>query len=449
MTETDRTDDALQMAEKGNIVPGDSNVTASTAEAAEAITNAELPHGYTDQSRVLPPKELALVFLGYVNLPVSGAVHGKFGSGSLICGAAPTIVVLVVGRGIAGLGAGGMISLTMIIISDIVSLRERGKYQGIIGSMFGISAVIGPLLGGVLAENSSWRWAFYLNLPIGLVSTVALVFILKLPSVTGTRREKLRRIDFLGSLTIVTGIICVLLATNWGGNEYAWNSVQVIVPYCVGAFFLAIFLFVEAKFAIEPIMPFRLFKNQSVCAAYATSFFIGGAFMGAIFFCPLYFQLVMHETATKAGLQLLPLVGGMMIAGIGSGVLISKTGRYRPYIWVALAIYIAGIALLTLWNEKSGLNVQIGFLFVVGIGLGGSMQSIVLAAQCAVGQADIATVTSMVSFFRSMGGVANVAIGGSIINNVLAQNNVDPNNFMDVHSHPDKYALAIQAVFRQ
>ncbi len=142
--------------------------------------------------------------------------------------------------------------------------------------MFGISAIVGPLLGGVLAEKSSWRWAFYLNLPIGVVSTIAVVLILRLPKVQGTHRDKLKRVDFMGSLTIVVGIICVLLSTNWGGNEYAWSSVQVIVPYCVGALFLMIFLYVEAKVAVEPILPYRLFRNQSVCASFATSFFIGG-----------------------------------------------------------------------------------------------------------------------------------------------------------------------------
>ncbi|KAF9963097.1 hypothetical protein BGZ65_006009 [Modicella reniformis] len=421
---TDRTEE-LQIEEKG-IKPVDSNNN-------QAAPLSNVPRGYTDQSRELPRKELGLVFFGLslvlfmasldqtivsVLIPTLGKafnapqyiawvgtsylltntamqpLYGKlsdiFGRkvailaaifffllGSLICGAAPTITVLVVGRGIAGVGAGGMISLTMIIISDIVSLRERGKYQGIIGSMFGISAVVGPLLGGVFAEKSSWRWAFYINLPIGVISTIAIFFVLRLPKVVGTRREKLGRIDFLGSFTIVVGIICVLLSTNWGGNEYPWNSVQVIVPYCVGALFLITFLFIEAKVAVEPIVPFRLFRNQSICATYATSFFIGGAFMGAIFFCPLYFQLVMHESATKAGLQLLPLVGGMLVAGIGNGILISKTGRYRPYIWGALVIYVAGAALLSLWDEKSGLDVQIGFLFIVGLGLGGSMQSVV------------------------------------------------------------------------
>lgn len=474
-------------------------------EEAAAPAKAPSPPGFTDQSRVLPPKDLALVFVGLclvlfmasldqtivsVLIPTMGKVfnapqliswvgtaylltntavqplYGKlsdifgrkntmmaaiffFLTGSLICGAAPTITVLIIGRGVAGMGAGGMISLTMIIISDVVSMRDRGKYQGIIGSMFGISAIAGPLLGGVLAEKSSWRWAFYLNLPLGAVSTIAIWFILQLPKVEGSNREKLKRIDFLGAFTIIVGIICVLLSTNWGGNEYAWNSVQVIVPYCVGAVFLLAFLYIEYKVAKEPIMPFRLFKIRTVCATYATSFFIGAAFMGAIFYCPLYFQMVMHESATKAGLQLLPMVAGMLLGGVGNGILISRTGTYRPFIWCAIAIYIVGMALLSLWDENSKLNVQIGFLIVVGVGLGGSMQSVVLAGQCAVPPRDIAVVTSMLSFFRTMGGVVSVAIGGSLINNVLSNEGIDPNNFHVVYSHPEKYALATQTVFRQ
>ncbi|KAF9185404.1 hypothetical protein BGZ51_001062 [Haplosporangium sp. Z 767] len=503
MTE-DRTA-AIQVEEKGIMLSDTKDDVAPASPTETKVVSSPIAPGYTDQSRVLPPKDLAMVFVGLclvlfmasldqtivsVLIPTLGRtfnaqqniawigtsylltntamqpLYGKlsdiFGRkntilsaiffflvGSLICGAASTITVLVIGRAIAGLGAGGMISLTMIIISDVVTLRERGKYQGIIGSMFGISAVVGPLLGGVLAEKSSWRWAFYINLPIGVVSTIAIFIILRLPKVQGTHREKLKRIDFLGSFTIVVGIICVLLSTNWGGSEYKWGSVQVVVPYCVGAVFLAAFLFIEAKVAVEPIMPFRLFRNQSVCATYATSFFIGGAFMGAIFFCPLYFQMVMHSSPTKAGLQLLPLVAGMMIGGIGNGILISKTGRYRPYIWVAMAIYIAGIALLSLWDETSGIGVQVGFLIVVGLGLGGTMQSVVLAAQCAVANSDIATVTSMVSFFRSMGGVASVAIGGSMINNVLSEQLIRPDDFALIHSHPEIYAMATQAVFRQ
>ncbi|KAF9929812.1 hypothetical protein FBU30_001186 [Linnemannia zychae] len=506
----DRTDD-LQQAEKGKLeaelahgIDATHAMTDNKSEETEKTENA-LPVGHADQSRVLPPRELALVFVALMIViflasldqtivsvlipalgktfnapqyiawvgtsylltstamqPLYGKLSDIFGRkitiltavalfliGSLICGVSPNINILIFGRSIAGAGAAGMISLTMIIISDVVSMRDRGKYQGIIGSMFGLSAIIGPLLGGVLAEKSTWRWAFYLNLPLGAIGIAIVSWILKLPVVGGTRREKLKRVDFLGSFTIVVGIVCVLLSTNWGGNEYAWNSVQIIVPYVVGGLFLVAFLYVEAKVAVEPLMPFRLFKNRSVSAAYATSFFIGGAFMGAIFFVPLYFQMVKHFNATKAGLHLLPMVAGMLVGGVGGGVAVSKSGRYRPFIWCALVIYTIGIALLSLWDVTSGLGVQIGFLFIVGLGLGGCMQNTVLAGQCAVAQADVAAVTSMMSFFRSMGGVAGVAIGGSIINNILTHNGVDPNNFAVIYAHPEIYAKATQTIFRQ
>ncbi|KAK5801395.1 major facilitator superfamily domain-containing protein [Linnemannia elongata] len=475
------------------------------AEVEEIGDEGVLPTGYVDQSRVLPRKELVFVFVALMIViflasldqtivsvlipalgkafnapqyiawvgtsylltntatqPLYGKLSDIFGRkntiiaaillflvGSLICGAAPSMNVLIFGRALSGSGAGGMISLTLIIISDVVSMRDRGKYQGIIGSMFGLSSVIGPLLGGVLAEKSTWRWGFYLNLPLGAVGTAIIMWILRLPAVEGTRQDKLKRVDFLGSFTIVIGIVCVLLSTNWGGNEYAWNSVQIIVPYVVGGLFLLAFLYVEAKVAVEPIMPYRLFRNRSVSSAYATSFFVGGAFMGAIFYCPLYFQMVKHYNATKAGIHLLPMVAGMLVGGIGGGIAVSKTGRYRPFIWGALIIYTTGIALLSLWDENSGLGIQIGFLFLVGLGLGGCMQNIVLAGQCAVSQADIATVTSLMSFFRSMGGVVCVAIGGSLINNILTQNGVDPNNFAVIYTHPEIYAKATQAIFRQ
>ncbi|KAK3814774.1 MAG: major facilitator superfamily domain-containing protein [Linnemannia gamsii] len=498
--EKDRTEE-LQTAEKGKLELEQESIETTVEGKVEDSGKSgdgtpALPVGYVDQSRVLPPRELALVFVALdqtivsVLIPALGKtfnapqyiawvgtsyllcntaiqplwgklsdIYGRkstilaaiffFLVGSLVCGVAPDINVLIFGRSLAGAGAGGMISLTMIIISDVVSMRERGKYQGIIGSMFGLSSVIGPLLGGVLAEKSTWRWGFYLNLPIGVVGTAIIIWTLRLPAVGGTHMEKLKRVDFLGSFTIVVGIVCVLLSTNWGGNEYAWNSVQIIVPYVVGGLFLLAFLYVEAKVAVEPIMPFRLFKNQSVSAAYATSFFIGGAFMGAVFYCPLYFQMVRHYSATKAGIHLLPMVAGMLVGGIGGGISTSRSGRYRPFIWVALVIYTTGVALLSLWDENSGLGVQIGFLFLVGLGLGGCMQNIVLAGQCAVSQADIATVTSMMSFFRSMGGVACVAIGGTMINNILIQNGVDPNNFAVIMGHPEIYSKATQAIFRQ
>ncbi|KAF9974255.1 hypothetical protein BGZ73_002400 [Actinomortierella ambigua] len=368
--------------------------------------------------------------------------------GSLICGAAPTMEVLLVGRGIAGLGAGGMINLVIIIIADIVSLRDRGKYQGIIGSMFGISSVLGPLLGGVLAEKSTWRWAFYINLPIGAVSTLAIAWMLKLPTVPGTRTDKLKRIDFLGSFTFVAGVICILLSTNWGGNEYAWNSIQVITPYCVGAVILLAFLYIEHKVALEPILPFRLFRNRTVVATNLTSFFMGGAFMGIIFYCPLYYQMVRGDTATTSGLKLIPMVFGLLIVSTVTGFATSKYGIYRPFIWGFMLIYIIGISLLSTWTIDSPLWQQLVYPFIVGAGIGGTMQSTIVAGQTAVNHQDIAVVTSIMTFFRTMGCVVAVAVGGTLINNTLISRGVNPNDFATVISHPKVYSDALKLVYQ-
>ncbi|KAG0224222.1 hypothetical protein BGW42_005282 [Actinomortierella wolfii] len=368
--------------------------------------------------------------------------------GSLICGAAPTMEALLIGRGIAGLGAGGMINLVIIIVADIVSLRDRGKYQGIIGSMFGISSVIGPLLGGVLAEKSTWRWAFYINLPIGAVSTLAIAWVLRLPTVPGSRADKLKRIDFLGSLTFVAGVICILLSTNWGGNEYAWNSTQVIVTYCVGSVIILVFLWIEYKIAVEPILPFRLFKNRTVVATYLTSFFMGGAFMGALFYCPLYFQMVRGDSATTSGLKMIPMVVGLLLVSTVSGLTTTKTGIYRPFIWFFMLVFVAGTSLISTWGVDSPLWQQLFYPFVIGAGIGGVMQSTIVAGQSAVNHQDIAVVTSIMTFFRTMGGVIAVAIGGTLINNILIDKGVDPNDYRTIISHPQYYSDALQMVFR-
>ncbi|CAG8465673.1 10607_t:CDS:2 [Ambispora leptoticha] len=348
-----------------------------------------------------------------------------FVAGSVLCGASIDMPMLIVSRAIAGIGGGGIMSLVMIIISDIVPLRERGKYQGILGGTFTISSVLGPLIGGVFTDRLSWRWAFYINLPTAALTITIIITILHLPHVYGSFKEKLKRIDFLGTTFLIASTVTILLPLNWGGNTYPWNSSIVISLFCVGAVLICVFLFIEFRIAVEPIVPQRLFKIRNPVLVYIGSFFIGMAFYGFIYYLPLYFQAVRGYSATKAGLQLLPLVLGLVAFSTGSGFATSLSGRYHPWIIFGYGLTTISAGLLSTLNENSNRGEEIGYLLMAGAGLGCSMQTALLAAQSAVEYRDIAVVTSLSSFFRTIGGVFGVAISGSIFNNKLSSHLVD------------------------
>ncbi|CAO3571504.1 unnamed protein product [Mortierella alpina] len=342
--------------------------------------------------------------------------------GSALCGAAQSMIWIIVARGIAGVGAGGIMSMVMIIITDLVSLRDRGRYQGIIGAVFGISSVIGPLLGGVFADQASWRWAFFINLPIGAITLAAVIKLLHLPHSKGSFKEKMRRVDMLGSLALIVGLVLILLPLNWGGSTYEWSSPIIIALFCVGFAVILIFCVIEWKQAAEPIIPFRLFKNRTNTAVFLTSFFIGMGFFGIMYFMPLFFQIVRQESATASGLEMLPLIVGLLVTSISSGFMVSKWGQYRPFIWIGLALSTIGTGLLTLLNEQSSRGEFIGYLFINGCGLGFSMQTVMLAIQSSVATKDIAVATANATFFRTVGSVFGVAISGTVFNNVLKTN---------------------------
>ncbi|KAG0299650.1 hypothetical protein BGZ98_009870 [Dissophora globulifera] len=345
--------------------------------------------------------------------------------GSALCGAAQSMTWIIIARGIAGIGAGGMMSMVMIIITDLVSLRDRGKYQGMIGATFGFSSIIGPLLGGVFVDQASWRWAFFINLPVGAITIVAVIKLLHLPYAKGSFKEKIKRIDFFGAFSLVCGLVLILLPLNWGGSTYAWNSGIIIGLFCAGAVVLSIFSLIEWKQATEPIIPFRLFRNRTAAAGFLTCFFIGMGFFIIMFYMPLFFQIVRQEKATIAGLEMLPLIVGYLITSISSGFMVSKWGSYRPFIWVGLALATTGTGLLTLIHEDSSRGTQIGFLLIVGFGLGLGMQTTILAVQSSVATKDIAVATANSNFFRSVGSVMGVAIAGTVFNNA-AKNNLAP-----------------------
>lgn len=308
-------------------------------------------------------------------------------------------------------------SMVMIIITDLVAPRERGKYQGIIGAVFGLSSVIGPLLGGVFTDHASWRWAFFINLPIGAITLAVVIKLLRLPHVGGSLREKIKRIDFLGALTLVVGLALLLLALNWGGSVHPWNSGIIIGLLCGGGAIILVFLLIEGRQAIEPIMPFRLFKTRTNIACLSSAFFLGAVFFIVMFYMPLYFQIVRHRSATAAGLEMLPIVGGLLIASILSGFMISKFGQYRPFIWIGFILMTTGTGLLTLLKVDSGRGPQIAYMLIVGLGIGFCMQTILLAIQSAVPLKDMAVATANLTFFRTVGQVIGIAIAGTVFNN--------------------------------
>ncbi|KAK3843552.1 MAG: major facilitator superfamily domain-containing protein [Linnemannia gamsii] len=337
--------------------------------------------------------------------------------GSALCGASQNMTMLIVSRGLSGVGAGGIMSTAMIIVTGLVSLRDRGKYQGLFGAVFAVSSVIGPLLGGVFSDHATWRWAFFINLPIGILTLAVIVKLLHLPHAKGSFKDKVKRIDFLGAITLVIGLTLVLLALNWGGSTHPWNSGIIIGLFCAGFAVLLVFCLIEWKQAAEPIIPFRLFKTRTNAAVFATSFFFGMGFFIVMFYMPLYFQIVRQESATTAGLEMLPLVAGMLISSISSGNMITRWGHYRPFIWLGLTLATTGIGLLTLLKVDSGRGSQIGFMLIIGLGLGMSIQNIMVAIQSAVTMKDIAVATANTTFFRTVGSVMGVAIAGTVFIN--------------------------------
>jgi len=341
------------------------------------------------------------------------AAIGIFLAGSLASGFSQNMGELIGFRTVQGLGVGGLMALSQAIMGDVVSPRERGRYQGYIGSVFGLATVAGPLLGGFLVEHLSWRWTFWAGIPVGVAALLVTERVLKLPF---PRRKN--AIDWLGAFFIVASVSSLLLVLSLGGKEFEWNSAWTYGLSAAAVVLLALAVWQERR-AQEPIMPPHLFRNHTFVITSLAGFVVGVAMFGAIIFLPQYLQIVKGESPTASGLLTLPLMVGLLGTSIGSGQLITRTGRYKVYPVVGLLVAAAGLVLMSRLDVDTSLVMAGVYMFVTGAGLGLVMQVLVLAAQNAVRREDLGVATSGATFFRSLGGAMGVAIFGALLTHRL------------------------------
>ena len=336
-----------------------------------------------------------------------------FLAGSVLCGLSSSMTMLVASRALQGIGGGAIMVTATALIGEVIPLRDRGRYQGALGAVFGVTTVVGPLLGGFFTDHLSWRWAFWINVPVAVV-----VFLVAAAAIPALARSGRPRIDYAGIVFVGLGASGLTLATSWGGGEYAWSSPMIIGLFVASAAALAIFVWVELR-ATEPILPIRLFASPVFSVCCVLSFIVGFAMLGALTFLPTFMQFVDGVSATESGLRTLPMVLGLLITSMGSGVIVSRTGRYKIFPVVGTAVMALGFVLLSRMDATTPLVQQSLFLFVLGTGIGLCMQVLILTVQNTSTFEDLGVATSGVTFFRTIGSSFGAAIFGSLFANFL------------------------------
>jgi EmrB/QacA subfamily drug resistance transporter len=342
--------------------------------------------------------------------------------GSLLCGMADSMYQLAVFRAVQGIGAGGLMSLALAILGDIVPPRERSRYQGMFMAVFGTSSVVGPLVGGFFAGSESifgidgWRWIFFINLPLGIAALVVVARVLQLPH---TRRE--HRIDWPGAIALVVTLVPVLTVAEQG-RTWGWTSAEALAAYAIGTLGFVGFVLAERAYGDAALLPLRLFRNLTFRVSTISSFIVGSGMFGALVMLPLYLQIVQGSTPTQAGLQTIPLMIGIIFAAMGSGIAISRTGRYKVFPVIGSLVMALALLMFGFVGADTPLWQVMAVMLVLGVGLGFNMQSMVLAAQNAVSPQEMGVATSSVTFFRQMGGTLGAAVFLSVLFSTLTAN---------------------------
>lgn len=370
-------------------------------------------------------------FYSYLNIKwVFLSAIGLFELGSLICGVAPNSTALIIGRAIAGAGSAGILSGALIILAYTVPLRRRPAYSGGVTSMYGIASVAGPLLGGAFTDKATWRWCFYINLPIGAITVLVVVFFFQPPqgasssgatSADKTPREILNEFDPLGTLVFMPAIVCLLLALQWGGTTYAWNSGRIIALFVVFGVLIAAFLFIQWRQQDNATVPPRVIKMRSVWSGALFAAATGAAFFSGIYFLPLWFQAVKGSSAVDSGIMNLPMLISVVLFSLVAGIVVSVVGYYTPFMLVSTVLMSVGYGLISTFQPDTGAGIWIGYQILAGAGVGFGMQQPLMAVQAVLSDKDLPTGTAVVVFTQTLGGSLFVSVSQNVFSNKLVE----------------------------
>ncbi|KAE9390123.1 MFS general substrate transporter [Gymnopus androsaceus JB14] len=339
--------------------------------------------------------------------------------GNLIAGFSRSITQLIVFRAIAGVGDGGATSMVQIVISDVLSLRDRGKFIGYAGGVTAAGYAIGPIIGGSLAQHVSWRWAFWITLPVALFATAAVVFILPLKPVQGDMRSKLLMIDYVGVLLTLGACTMIMLPLVWGGVTFPWSSAIVLGPLCAGIVTVGIFCVWETKGAKLPLIPMYIFRHMTVVGVYICMFVNGFVFFSMLFYLPQFFQLVLGYSPTRSGIFIIPFVVAPIFSAIVAGIWVSHTGKYRLIVYCGFALFAIGCGCISTFTAQTNRAVMVVLMLLAGLGGGATMQTTTVAAQASVSRRDMAVVSAVRNFLRILGGALALPASAALLNNAM------------------------------